>query len=286
MAYLPPKLIEQRLLRFLEEDLELGDVTAELVPNKKVQASLLAKEAGILCGARFAQILMGTVGITVLDTLKDGDPVELGDIILRLEGMSRDILIVERTILNLIMRLSGIATITHKLVNKVRQSGLTTRIASTRKTTPGFRYFEKYAVRVGGGDPHRWGLSDAILIKKNHLALFDNAAIRTVLNRGKIQASFSKKIEIEVEDLAGLKQALAIGADIVMLDNFSPETIITAIQLLDQLSPPSRPLVEVSGGITEVNIGRFLIPGVDILSVGFLTHSVCALDFSLVIKNR
>ncbi|MFW9854969.1 MAG: carboxylating nicotinate-nucleotide diphosphorylase [Candidatus Thorarchaeota archaeon] len=284
MAYLPSKLLEQRLLRFLEEDLELGDVTVEFIPNKKVKAGIIAKEEGIICGTRFAAIIMEAVGINVVEKWEDGSPVKTGDIVLNLEGMSKDILTVERTILNLIMRLSGIATLTHNLVNLVNQSGLGIRITATRKTTPGFRYFEKYAVKIGGGDTHRWGLSDAVLIKKNHLSLFDKDPIPSVLNGIKTQASFSKKIEIEVENNTQLEKALEFRPDIIMLDNFNPEAIGEAIRIVEGHSHRSRPVIEVSGGITEDNIVQFLIPGVDILSMGLLTHSAKALDFSLLIN--
>ncbi|MFW9780553.1 MAG: carboxylating nicotinate-nucleotide diphosphorylase [Candidatus Heimdallarchaeota archaeon] len=285
MAYLPSKLLEQRLLRFLEEDLEIGDVTAELIPNKKVKANIIAKEEGIICGTRFAGIIMEAVGINVVEKWEDGRRIKAGDTVLNLEGMSKDILTVERTVLNLIMRLSGIATLTNKLVNVVNESGLGIRITATRKTTPGFRYFEKYAVKIGGGDTHRWGLSDAILIKKNHLSMFDRDPIRKILHEVKTRTSFSKKIEIEVENNMQLQKALEYGPDIIMLDNFNPEAITKAVGLVEGHSHRSRPLIEVSGGIKEANIGEFLIPGVDILSMGLLTHSAKALDFSLLITG-
>ncbi len=285
MSYIPPKLLEQKLLQFLQEDIEYGDITSELVPNIPVHANLISKQEGFLCGLVFVKILLESLGVEVSSFFKDGDAIRKGDIILQLKGLSQPILVSERTILNLLMRLSGIATQTQKLVDRVKQSGQDIIIASTRKTTPGFRYFEKYAVRIGGGDPHRWNLSDTVLIKENHLCLLAEEAIPTVLNQSRYNTSFTKKVDIEVENLSELKIASRLSPDIIMLDNFSIDDIQAAIEIVKQDSKQVHPLIEVSGGISEQNIDMYLIPGIDIISIGTLTHSVTAIDFSLKVMR-
>ncbi len=285
MSYIPPKLLEKKILQFLQEDIEYGDITGELVPNIPVHANLISKREGILCGLIFAKILLESLGVEVSTLFKDGDTIRKGDVILQLRGLSRAILVSERTILNLLMHLSGIATQTRKLVDRVKQSGQDIKIASTRKTTPGFRYFEKYAVKIGGGDPHRWNLSDTVLIKENHLNVLGEDAIPTILNQSKITTSFTKKVDIEVESLSELKMALKLSPEIIMLDDFSTEDIQAAIEIVKQDSKQKCPLIEVSGGISEQNIDIYLIPGIDIISMGSITHSVTAIDFSLKIMK-
>ncbi|UCE14068.1 MAG: carboxylating nicotinate-nucleotide diphosphorylase [Candidatus Heimdallarchaeota archaeon] len=283
MSYIPSKLLEQRLVQFLHEDIQYGDVTSELVPNVPVKAKVISKQEGILCGLKFVKILLKSLNVEVSTPFKDGEAIREGDEVLLLHGLSRPILVTERTILNLMMRLSGIATQTRNLVNKVHKSGQKMIIASTRKTTPGFRYFEKYAVKAGGGDPHRWNLSDTVLIKENHLKLLKEDAITTLLNQSKEVTSFSKKVDIEVENIAELKIALKFSPEIIMLDEFSINDIREAIEIVRTKSKQNPPLIEISGGITEQNIEDYFIPGVDIISVGALTHSVQALDFSMKI---
>ncbi|MFX0085010.1 MAG: carboxylating nicotinate-nucleotide diphosphorylase, partial [Candidatus Hodarchaeota archaeon] len=238
-----------------------------------------------VCGIKFAKIFLESLGINITSYQEEGKKVKKGDLVLELRGKSKVILSSERIVLNLIMRLSGIATQTHKFVKKVEQSGQDIIIAATRKTTPGFRYFEKYAVFIGGGDPHRWSLSDTILIKENHLKLFEENAIKEISKRIKNKVSFSKKIEIEVENLDELKSVLSLSPDIIMLDNFKIKDIQEAIKIVQQTSNHIKPLIEVSGGISEKNIDNYIIPGVNIISIGALTHSVTSMDFSLKIKD-
>jgi nicotinate-nucleotide pyrophosphorylase (carboxylating) len=285
MAFIPKKLIEKKLLEFLDEDIEYGDITADLVPDIPVIANLIAKQGGILCGIKFAKILFEALNIDVESFFDDGKLVEKEDIVLKLKGSSQTILTAERTALNLVMRLSGIATLTRNYVERVEQSGLDIIIAATRKTTPGFRYFEKYAVMIGGGDPHRWSLSDTILIKENHLNILGDQSIRKILDISKIRSSFSKKIDVEVENLNQLGKALKFSPEIVMLDDFSIEDIQKAIKIIQQNSEHLRPLIEVSGGISEHNFNDYLISGIHIISLGALTHSFKSIDFSLNIKE-
>ena len=285
LAYLPPKLLEKKLLQFLQEDLEFGDVTTDITPDKIVQANLIAKEQGYVSGLEFARILLEAVGLEVKTIKHDGDQVVQKDIVLTIGGSSKMILMVERTILNIIMRLSGITTQTKRLVNMVATSDASLRIASTRKTTPGFRYFEKYAVKVGGGDTHRWSLSDEILIKENHLAIFEGESIAKILTKYQQLSSFSKKIDIEVETLEEFKNVLNLHPDVIMLDNFTPEKIQQAISFMNDRITEKKPLIEISGGIKPENIEKYLIKGIDIISIGALTHSVRSLDFSLKIQT-
>ncbi|MFX1504721.1 MAG: carboxylating nicotinate-nucleotide diphosphorylase [Promethearchaeota archaeon] len=284
MSYVPTKLLEKRLLSFLKEDINYGDITSDLVPNIPIHANIISKQEGVVCGLYFAEILLKSLDVEVSSLFSDGDVVRMGDIVLQLRGLSRAILTSERTILNLLMRLSGIATQTQNLVNKLKQIDQRIVLASTRKTTPGFRYFEKYAVKIGGGDPHRWSLSDTVLIKENHLHLLGEDAIPTILNQSKNTTSFTKKVEIEVENLSELRIALEAEPDIIMLDDFSIDEILEAIDIIRQTADQI-PLIELSGGITDQNIDDYIIPGIDIISMGMLTHSAPAIDFSLRIMN-
>jgi len=286
MAYIPQKLLEQKLIQYLQEDIDFGDITCELIPNIPIHAEIVAKQQGVLCGIHFAKILLKSLGIEIISSLQDGDPIKIGDCVLQIKGMSHEILLSERTVLNLVMHLSGIATRTQRITEKVNQSKQKIIIAATRKTTPGLRYFEKYAVSIAGGDPHRWNLSDMVLIKENHLSLFGDKAIQKIIDQSKNKTSFTKKVEIEVENLTELKKALVFSPDIIMLDDFSVEMIKKAINLVQQTSGKKRPLIEISGGVTEDNIDDYLtIPGIDIISIGALTHSVTAIDLSMKIKK-
>ena len=284
MSYMPTKLLEKRLLNFLKEDINYGDPTSDLVPNIPVHANIISKKEGVVCGLNFAEILLESLDVEVSSLFSDGDVVRAGDIVLQLRGLSRAILTSERTVLNLLMRLSGIATQTQNLVERIKQMNQSIILASTRKTTPGFRYFEKYAIKIGGGDPHRWNLSDTVLIKENHLRLFGEDAITTILKQARKNTSFTKKVEIEVENLSELRIALEAQPDVIMLDDFSIDDIQEAIAIVKQ-STDQIPLIEVSGGISDQNIDEYIIPGIDIISMGMLTHSAPAIDFSLKIMN-
>ncbi len=286
MAYIPQKLLEQKLLQYLQEDIDFGDVTCDFILNVPIQAEVIAKQQGFLCGIHFAKILLESLGIEIINSLQDGDPIKEGECVLQIKGKSHEILLSERTVLNLIMHLSGISTHTRRIIDKVRNSKQKITIAATRKTTPGLRYFEKYAVKIVGGDPHRWNLSDMILIKENHLRLFGDKAIQTILQQSKKDSSFTKKVEIEVEDLTELKEALMFSPEIIMLDDFSIEMIKKAVNLVQQTPREKRPLIEISGGVTEDNIDDYLaISGIDIISIGALTHTVTALDLSMRITK-
>jgi nicotinate-nucleotide pyrophosphorylase (carboxylating) len=199
-------------------------------------------------------------------------------------GDARTLLSFERTMLNLLSRMSGIATATRRLSKKLEKAHLNTRIAATRKTAPGLLYFDKKAASLGGGDPHRFHLDDMILIKDNHLALSEN--IETAIKQTKQKASFTKKIEVEVTSIADALKAAKAGADIIMLDNFSPQRIKETIESLKKLGLLEKILTEASGGITEKNLVEYAQTQVNIISLGELTHSAKALDISMEIKPK
>ena len=283
--FLPSRIIEEKLRSFLKEDLGQGDVTTHLlIPEKvMVQAEIIAKETGVAAGIEEALILLESLGIKAKPLVKDGQKIAKGKVLIKIEGNAKNVLALERTVLNLLARMSGIATFTNRIVRKIRKAGYKTVIACTRKTAPGLEYFDKKAVLLGGGDTHRLHLDDMILIKDNHIAIVGN--VKEAVKLAKKQASFSKKIEVEVSDVNEAIQAAKAGADIIMLDNFTPEKVKDAINRLKKENLRDKVLIEASGGINEKNIVNFAAAGVDIISLGALTHSAKALDISLEIRK-
>ncbi|MBU0684356.1 MAG: carboxylating nicotinate-nucleotide diphosphorylase [Thermoplasmatota archaeon] len=266
---------------FLREDIGSGDITSDLViPSAETaKGRIICKEDCVLAGLAEASEIFEELGARVVKSRKDGVPAKRGDVVLEVKGPAKALLAGERLALNMIMRMSGIATLTDALVKKCRKSNPKVRVAATRKTTPGFREFEKRAVRLGGGDPHRMGLYDAVLIKNNHIAIAGGVA--EALKRAK-HGSFTKKIEIEVETEKDAYTALANGADIIMLDNFEPKNAKKLIKELKAKRPDV--LIEVSGGIRPDNIDKYA-SAADIISLGWLTHSVKSVDFSMKIEK-
>jgi nicotinate-nucleotide pyrophosphorylase (carboxylating) len=283
--FVPRKILEEKLKQFLAEDVGLGDVTsAAVVPSgSTAEAAVTAKEAGTVAGLEEAVVLAEILGLNAKAEVADGNAVKKGQVLLKLSGDAQTILSVERTLLNLISRMSGIATTTKRLTEKLRKAHAKARIAATRKTAPGLLYFDKKAVLIGGGDPHRLNLSDMILVKDNHIALA--GSIEIVVKKAKQNASFSKKIEVEVAKVTDVLKAAEAGADIIMLDNFSPKQIKEAVELLKKAGFLGKILLEASGGITAGNLLDYAATQVDIISLGELTHSVRALDFSLEITR-
>jgi len=275
---IPDFIIKKKILEYLEEDLYYGDVT--YVESKNVRAKIISKDNGVIAGVRVAKIAFESFGIKVLNSIKDGNKVKKGDIVMEIKGNSKDILMLERTVLNILMRMSGIATATAEMVEKARSVNPKVRIAATRKTTPGFRIFEKMAVEIGGGDPHRFGLGDCVMVKDNHIAVAGDLikAIRLAKS-----VSFTKKIEVEVRSAEEALIAAREGVDIIMLDNFKPGEIKEVIELLEKEGLRERILIEASGGITPKNIKDYAKTGVDIISSGYITHSAKALDLSLTV---
>lgn len=260
----------------LAEDVGSGDLTTDSIvpPGMQAQGYIRAKQAGVVAGLPVARAVFSRLDpdFTFTARVAEGDRVAAGEVLVELQGRARAILTGERLALNFLQRLSGIATLTAQMVALVQ--GYPVRLVDTRKTTPGLRVLEKYAVRVGGGHNHRLGLFDAVLIKDNHIRVA--GGIGAAVERARQAVPHTTKIEVEVEDAAGVVEALAAGADIIMLDNMSPAKMTRAVALI-----AGRALVEASGGISLDNIRAMAATGVDIISVGALTHSAMAMDISL-----
>lgn len=262
--------------RSFQEDVGTGDITTISTIHEGTQISgrFIAKETGIICGL----IIAGEVfkyadeNIKFLCNYKDGDEVKKGDIIATIEGDAIPILTGERLALNLMQRMSGIATNTHFAVKQIE--GYNAKITDTRKTTPGLRVFEKYAVKAGGGSNHRFNLADGILIKDNHIKAA--GSIANAVEAAKNNAPHTLKIEVEVESIKQLQEALDAGADIIMLDNMDNETMTKAVETANK-----RVILEASGNMGEKDLKEVAKTGVDVISIGALTHSVKALDISL-----
>ncbi len=285
--FLPKRVLEEKIRKFLEEDVGQGDITTALAVSSGtiVEAEVVAKEAGVIAGIEEALTFLESLKLQAEALVTDGSRIEEKTTIMKIVGDARTLLSTERTLLNLLTRMSGIATATNRLIKKVRGAGYKTRIACTRKVAPGLLYFDKRAVMLGGGDTHRLHMDDLVLIKDNHLAIIGNVAdaVKKVRN----VVSFSKKIEVEVTDVKEALVAAKAGADIVMFDNFSPQQVKEAVALLEREGFRSKVLIEASGRITERNILEYAATGADVLSLGELTDSVKAFDMSLeVVKVR
>ena len=268
------------MLRFIEDDAPFGDVTSlSVIPDITCNAVMRAEQGGIIAGLKEVSTLFSHFGISVRHGAKDGDIVCKNDMILSLSGDAKKILLVERTALNIVGRMSSIATQTRKMVDIVSSVNPHCRVAATRKTCPGFQIFDKKAVQIGGGDPQRMNLSDGILIKDNHLAL---VPLRSAIRAAKTVSVF-KKIEVEVETSDHALIAATTGADIIMLDNMSPDQVSQTIELLKREGMRDSVLIELSGGIKESSLINYAALDVDVISLGFLTHSVCNFSVNLEI---
>ncbi len=265
----------------LKEDEGFGDITSNaLIPEDKTfYAKLVSKDDGILAGIEVIKGMFEEYGIDILSSMDDGDKIKKGDILLELEGNARKILLLERTALNLLMRMSGVATKTNRIVKSVNEINDKIRVAGTRKTAPALQKFDKMAISIGGGDPHRSALDDMVLIKDNHIAVV--GSVEEALKRAKKNVSFSKKIEIEVENADDAVIAAKNGADIIMFDNMSPNEAQDTLDILIENGLRENVLIEISGGITEDNILDYAPLDVDIISLGSLTHQASSLNFSL-----
>ncbi len=277
----PDRLVLEPLVRAaLLEDIGHGyDLTtdATIPPELTARARIVARRPGIVAGLGVAMLAFRLLDESVrIDVaIADGEPVRAGDCVAEIRGRARAILTGERTALNFLCRLSGIATATRAFVDMV--SGTRARVADTRKTTPGMRALEKYAVRCGGGVNHRFGLDDAVLVKDNHLALTGSVSEAVAAVRARI--GHAVKVEVEVDTLEQLREALEEPIDAVLLDNMTPERLAQAVQLVN-----GRVLTEASGGVTPESIRAIADSGVDLISVGWLTHSAPALDLSLEVE--
>lgn len=266
------KAIENALL----EDMNYGDVSSAGIfdENQRAEVELLAKEDGILCGIQvFAETFRILDPETEIETFfSDGDEIKKGDLIGKITGTVPTLLSAERTALNFLGRMSGIATATHKMVQHL--NGTKTRIADTRKTAPGLRLFDKYAVTVGGGVNHRYNLSAGVMLKDNHIAAA--GGIEAAVKKVRDEISFMTKVEVETENLDMVRDAIDSGCDVIMLDNMDIPTMKEAIAMIGD-----KAIVEISGNVTEDNLTTYADLGVDIISSGALTHSVKILDLSM-----
>jgi nicotinate-nucleotide pyrophosphorylase (carboxylating) len=283
--FLPNKILEYKLLQIFAEDIGQGDITTSVIvaDGTKAEADVIAKQPGIVAGIEETMILLESLGLEAKALVTDGQEVKAHQVLLNVSGNAQDILAVERTLLNILSRMSGIATATRNLVEKLRKARLKTKVASTRKTAPGLMYFDKKAVQVGGGDTHRLHLDDMILIKDNHIAIV--GSVKKAVETAKNNASLTKKVEVEVTKTEDVLKAVQSGADIVMLDNFPPEKVKKAVDLLKENRLRGKVLLEASGGITAENILDYASTGVDLVSLGELTQSSRALDISLEITK-
>ncbi len=277
------ELIRKRLLEFLEEDLGRGDVTSQSVIPRGTRAAahVVARQPGVVAGVEESLILCEIAGL-VGEALKlDGENVSADDPVLWLDGAASDILGVERTLLNLFGHMSGIATQARGAVEYVQ--GTKARVAATRKTLPGLRWFEKRAVQLGGADPHRFELADSLLIKDNHLVIVKD--VTEAVRRAKSGASFTQKIEVEVESLEDAMVAAGAGADALLLDNMSADEICTVVAALKEAGLRNQVTLEASGGISIADLRQYAETGVDVISLGRLTTSAPFFDFSLEIST-
>jgi nicotinate-nucleotide pyrophosphorylase (carboxylating) len=283
--FLPRKILEEKLQKMLAEDVGQGDITTALIvpEDSMAEAEVIAKELGVVAGIEEGRILLESLGLKVEALASDGEKIKEKQVLIKISGDTRTILSVERTLLNILSRMSGIATTTKKLKEKLQKTGLKTKVACTRKTAPGLLYFDKKAVLIGGGDTHRLHLDDMILIKDNHIALAGSVA--KAIKKVRERASFSKKIEVEVARIEDVLAAAKAGVNIIMMDNFSPKQIEKAIKLLKKASFFGNVLLEASGGIKTENIIEFASTGVDIVSLGEITDSTRTLDISLEITK-
>lgn len=274
--YLPPS-VHHLIELALAEDASGGDITSQatIPADLQAEAQVVVKASGVVAGLEVAAAVCAAVDPALHwhPTSTDGAHVQSGTVIATLSGAARSILLAERTLLNVLQRLSGIATLTSRYVAQIDGTGA--RLVDTRKTTPGWRWLEKAAVRAGGGTNHRFNLSDGVLIKDNHLALGGHD-VASAVRRARAAAPHTVRIEVEVEDLAGVRSALEAAADIILLDNMALEMMREAVQIV-----AGRALVEASGGITLERIRAVAETGVDLISCGAITHSATALDISL-----
>lgn len=271
-----PFLMDDAILAALKEDVNEEDISTNAVVDAEQRGSvkLFAKADGILSGAPVFErtFALFDESTAVEWYFEDGDALSKGDLVATITGPVRALLTAERVALNFLQRMSGIATYTNKMAKALAKSK--TKIVDTRKTTPNFRIFAKYAVRCGGGENHRFNLTDGVMLKDNHIGAAGSVA--EAVKRAKAYASFVRKIEVEVETMAMVKEAVEAGADIIMLDNMSADEIKKAIEFID-----GRALVELSGNVDLNNISNYKDLGADIISSGALTHSAPVLDFSM-----
>jgi nicotinate-nucleotide pyrophosphorylase (carboxylating) len=276
---IPSQLILQKFYEMIDEDCGFGDITttALISPDHIAKARLFTRQPGVVAGINIAAIILQDFGCTVTPKQQDGAKVKANTTLIAAKGRAASLLTIERTLLNLLQRMSGIATATANLVALAQKANPKVRVAATRKTAPLLRLFDKFAVIIGGGDPHRWRLDDAILIKENHLAFC--ATPVAAVEQARRNTSFTAPIEIEVTNATDAVAVANANPNIILLDNMSPQEVTHVVNQLHHSHPSI--ILEVSGNITPANIQTYAKTGVDVISVGWLTHSVPALDLSM-----
>ena len=279
---IPIFLIDQDIENWLKEDLPYWDLTTSLLPEKQAEGKILSKQEGVVAGLFVIQRIFGFVGAECNLLVEEGAQVEKRTPIVSIKGTFQSLLQAERTALNILGRMSGIATQTSKMVKIAQEGNPSLRISGTRKVVPGLSKYDKYAITAGGGDTHRFNLSDMILLKENHLAGFES--ITNAIEKAQERTSFSKKIEVEVQDEKQAVEAAKAKADIMMLDNFKPDVVKQTIPKIREFNPDV--LIELSGNITIDNLHEYALKGVDIISSGSLTHSVKNFDFTLLVEQK
>ncbi|MFW9810473.1 MAG: carboxylating nicotinate-nucleotide diphosphorylase, partial [Candidatus Thorarchaeota archaeon] len=277
---LPPDVIES-LKRFIDEDVRSGDLTTELTIKEDTEAlaTIYAKERAVLAGIEEVAAIANFSGLTYEVLAFEGNWVDPQTPVMRLRGSAKKLLTIERVCLNIVQRMSGIATKVYRMVSVAREGNPRVKVAATRKTTPGFRFFEKRAVVIGGGDSHRYALDDMVLIKNNHITAA--GGVLKAVSAARAAVSFSKKISCEARTLQEVQQAIGAGADIILLDNFKPKDIKGVIEVLKSEGTRDKVILEVSGGIDIENVKEYAETGVDVLSSGALTHSFESSDFNM-----
>ena len=267
---------KRELLRFLAEDIGKEDISSKLLPRKKINAKIISRQNGVIAGVKFAQDIFVLKGNKVTIIKKDASKIKAGQTILEITGPVYSILSCERTALNLLSRMSGIATQTSNLVEKIRKVNPRTKLYATRKTAPGLRFFDKEAVNIGGGEKHRMSLDKLVMLKDNHLAV--SGSLSRLISKARKKY---KIIEVEVENQEDALLAAVSGATIIMLDNFSTKEISKTIKNLKKAKLRKRVKLEASGGINSKNIQSYAKSGVDMISVGEITNSVSGIDLTL-----
>ena len=267
---------KKELLRFLAEDIGKEDISSKLLPRKKIKAKIISRQNGVIAGVKFAQDIFVLKGNKVTIIKKDGSKIKAGQTILEIAGPVYSILSCERTALNLLSRMSGIASQTSNLVEKITKVNPRTKLYATRKTAPGLRFFDKEAVNIGGGEKHRMSLDKLVMLKDNHLAV--SGSLSRLISKARKKY---KIIEVEVENQEDALLAAVSGATIIMLDNFSTKEISKTIKNLKKAKLLKRVKLEASGGINSKNIQSYAKSGVDMISVGEITNSVSGIDLTL-----
>jgi nicotinate-nucleotide pyrophosphorylase (carboxylating) len=272
------RLFAYKLLDTLREDDPFWDLTSVIVPNEYGEACVRVKEDCVVAGMEEVTELLRLLGLEFTVLRGDGNVAKAGDCVLIIRGQKPDLLKVERVVLNVLMRASGIATMTRRILERARNVNPRVRVAATRKTTPFLRYLEKKAVAIGGGDPHRFSLSDAVLIKDNHIRAVGSLEKAIILARER--SPFTVKIEVEVETVEDAIKAAELGVDIIMLDNMKPSDVAKVHEELVRRGLRDRIILEASGGINEDNVIEYA-RYVDVVSIGALTHSYKSIDMSM-----